>query len=372
MNEDFEFSPIEQNLVKKCTNKALPINTSFELTPYCNMSCKMCYVVEHKAGLSLLRKDHWLNIAQQAVDAGVLFVLLTGGEPLLHPDFKEIYCGLKKMGLILTINTNGTLINEQMADFFANDMPRRINISLYGPSDEVYKELCGNSKGFTQTKKSIELLLERKVPVKINIVANTVNYPYLDKMYDFCKKYGLSVEANSYLFEPLRKTDGGQQQYRLNPAQMADANVKWDKYRFPQEQMMVRSVVAYEALKNYKKPYTLGKHCITCRAGTSSCWICWDGRMTPCVNIPFPSADIREQGFQKAWSTIVQGTSKIKVSGKCKSCSLNTFCNKCAAYAYHENGEFGEVPQIICQTTYEQLHILAKNVERLSNRHNDL
>lgn len=363
MLSNFDLSPIEQSLVNRYSQKRLPINTSFELTPYCNMSCKMCYVQNNAPGLPILRKEEWLRIGKEAYDLGVLFVLLTGGEPLLHPDFKNIYLALKQMGMVLTLNTNGTLIDQEMADFFAANMPRRINLSLYGPSDEVYSQLCGNPNGFTQTKKAIELLLERNVPVKINIIANTIGFPYLDEMYEFCAKYNLDVEANSYLFEPIRKGNGEKQLYRLSPEKMAEANIKWDKYRFPEEQMMVRSVIAYEALKHYQTPESCPPQCLQCRAGTSSCWICWDGTMTSCVNLPFPRTPVLENGFQKSWEYIVQEVSKIQISGKCQNCSLNTLCNKCAAYAYHENGAFGDVPEVVCQTTLKQAELLASTVE---------
>lgn len=55
--------------------------------------------------------------------AGTLFLLLTGGEPLLFPDFKTLYLELRNMGMILTINTNGTLLGESWADFFAEYRP---------------------------------------------------------------------------------------------------------------------------------------------------------------------------------------------------------------------------------------------------------
>ena len=61
--------------------------------------------------------DEWISLAKQMKDAGTLFLLLTGGEPLLFPQFKELYCVLKDMGMILTLNTNGTLINEEWAEF---------------------------------------------------------------------------------------------------------------------------------------------------------------------------------------------------------------------------------------------------------------
>ena len=72
------------------------------------------------------------------------------------------------MGMILTINTNGTLIDETWADFFAQHPPRRINITLYGTSKETYRDLCHYKDGFEKALRGIRLLRERNVDVKIN------------------------------------------------------------------------------------------------------------------------------------------------------------------------------------------------------------
>ena len=95
--------------------------------------------------------------AHQMKDAGTLFCV-NGGEPLYYPQFKELYCALKDMGMILTLNTNGTLINEEWAEFFAKNKPRRINITLYGSKNETYENLCHMKDGFDKTIRGIELL----------------------------------------------------------------------------------------------------------------------------------------------------------------------------------------------------------------------
>ena len=127
-------SSVERALIERAKEKKAPINGSLELLPLCNMNCDMCYVrlsreeMEQKGRLRTA--DEWLEVGRQMKDAGVLFLLLTGGEPLLFPDFKRLYLELRKMGFILTINTNGTLINEDWADFFGTYPPRRVNITL--------------------------------------------------------------------------------------------------------------------------------------------------------------------------------------------------------------------------------------------------
>ena len=136
MNYMDDASTFERSFLQKARQQHIPITGALELLPLCNMNCDMCYVRLSRSEMEcqgqLRTVDEWILLAQQMQKAGTLFLLLTGGEPLLFPDFKTLYLELRNMGIILTINTNGTLLGESWADFFAEYRPRRINITLYG------------------------------------------------------------------------------------------------------------------------------------------------------------------------------------------------------------------------------------------------
>ena len=140
--------PITEYLHAKASRLHIPLSGTFELTPVCNMNCKMCYVrmsrAEQEAVHPLRTAKEWLELGKTARDRGMLYLLLTGGEPFLRPDFREILSGLHQMGLLITINSNGTLIDENVVEWLKESPPVRINITLYGASDETYERMCGN------------------------------------------------------------------------------------------------------------------------------------------------------------------------------------------------------------------------------------
>ena len=84
-----DINPVERALVNKATANRTPINATIELTPTCNFRCDMCYIrmeksqAEKRGGLRSI--EEWLHIADQLQEIGTLFILLTGGEPLLYP-----------------------------------------------------------------------------------------------------------------------------------------------------------------------------------------------------------------------------------------------------------------------------------------------
>ena len=219
-----------------------------ELLPLCNMNCKMCFIrqspEEMKKQGRMLSCDEWLRIARKAREAGVLFLLLTGGEPLIYPEFRRLYTALTDMGFVVTINTNGTLVDEDWADFFAARPCRRLNITLYGESDEAYGRLCGNPHGHTQLLRALRLLKERKVSYRLNYTIMPDNAAQIPYACGLAKEFGV-VLAAAYLFLPLRRENEAFS--RLSPVEAAQA--KFDRIRcfYGERQLEVeaRAALAY-------------------------------------------------------------------------------------------------------------------------------
>ena len=144
---EFEAEPLwSQYMHQKGGRLGLPVSGSFELTPRCNFNCKMCYVHQTAeqvaaSGRKELTADQWLDIARQAKDAGMVFLLLTGGEPLTFPEFPRLLHELKQLGLLVSVNSNGSLIRGEMLEALKKDPPLRFNITLYGGSDATSERL---------------------------------------------------------------------------------------------------------------------------------------------------------------------------------------------------------------------------------------
>lgn len=110
-------APLTKFLFHKASGQLLPLSGTFELSPVCNFSCRMCYVRKTPQEVAahpraMLTLERWLELARQAREQGMLYLLLTGGEPFLWPDFWPLYEQLIDMGFLISINTNGSLIDE--------------------------------------------------------------------------------------------------------------------------------------------------------------------------------------------------------------------------------------------------------------------
>ena len=226
MNEMSDASGVELAILKHAAQSNIPVNGSIELLPLCNMNCDMCYVrldaAQMKKHGRLRTISEWLSLAQEMKEAGTLFLLLTGGEPLLYPEFRTLYTELMSMGMILTVNTNGTLIDEDWADFFAAHKPRRINLTLYGTDNAAYERLCHYKGGYDKASTAIQLLKARCVDVKVGCSAVTSNINDADRIFALADDLGAAVNIDSYMYPTTRERGVAYDtQMRLVPAHSA-------------------------------------------------------------------------------------------------------------------------------------------------------
>ena len=338
-------------LYRKASAAGIPLSGTFELTPVCNMDCKMCYVRMSRSAQETIAPlkgaAEWLALAQAAKDAGMLYLLITGGEPFLHPQFREILEGLHKMGFLITINSNGTMIDESVIAWLKNCPPVRINISLYGASNETYSRLCGNPVGFTQTVRAIRLLREAGLSVKLNCSLTPYNAKDLPEMVEFSKQNDLILQVATYMFPPVRK-DGTLTGVndRFSPADAAYYMAYADYLTLGKERFLAQEGQLPEPTEPEGDCKADG---VRCRAGKCSFWITWQGKMTPCGMFPEKDApNVFELPFLKAWQAVKEAVCNIQMPVQCAACNVKDVCRACAAMVVTESGRFDQAPQYRC------------------------
>ncbi|MDO5409349.1 MAG: radical SAM protein [Lachnospiraceae bacterium] len=368
-------------LHRKAGRAGIPLAGTFELSPLCNMDCRMCYVKmtpkEMEASGGRQRSvDEWIELAKTAQKQGMLFLLLTGGEPFLWKDFRVLYTELKKLGLVITINTNGTMIDEETVEWLKADPPQRLNITLYGSSDATYERLCRNPKGYTQTTHAIELLLKAGIGVKLNCSITPYNCEDIPDILKYAGEHGLIVQANSYMFPPLRRDEskiGMNDRFTPEEAARQLADVTYRQYG---REWFGHHI---EALKAGRGAMPHGEEdCqpeqgepMRCRAGKSAFWVTWDGRLLACGMMNHPVAYPFEEGFENAWNKIREETAQIRLPAACTSCDKKEQCSICAAMVVTETGGFTQKPIYRCQMQNVYLSACEARMNAGENGSND-
>lgn len=353
------YSQLMDYLFWKSHKVGAPMSGNFELTARCNLDCKMCYI--HKrandpvVGKEELTAKQWISLAEEAQKRGMLLLLLTGGEPFLRPDFKEIYTGCKKLGLLISINTNGTMITDEMIEFLRNDPPLRMNITLYGASRETYGAVCGDPDAYDRVYATIKKLKALGIRIKLNYSATVQNRNDAQQIYAFAKEEELALQTASYMFPPIRACENGACTIeRMTPQESGRVRWEYDLFRLDEEALknrVRRMIEGKDLLDDDGECQELPTERIRCRAGATTFWVTYKGEMRPCGMMQVPSVNLLEEGFEKSWESIRRKREEIMIPAKCTACKLNKACEYCPATCYAENGVYEKAPEYICEKT---------------------
>ena len=326
MSEDFEpacrrmewLDPFYKQVWEKAFADGIPISGTFELTPRCNFDCKMCYVHLKtgeipKHGRELTAKE-WLRIAREAKDAGTTWLCITGGEPLLHPEFETIWQNLAQMGFFLTLQTNASLITGRVVDLLERCPPRQVKITLYGTNDEVYRAVCGVENGFTCVNDGIHTLMSMGIPVELVSTIIRQNADDAPNMALYARHHLLPWATTGSVKPSLRGADTDaaavQVQEKLEEARRAEIERRIRKQKFIDPSRKPAS---------YCKDYRLGY------------WVLWDGMMRFCSFMDEPNIPVRGLPFAEAWRRLLAYEEQLDWPEACKSCGAAKVCARCAA-----------------------------------------
>lgn len=348
---------IRDRLWEKAGKEGFPLTAAFELLPVCNLSCKMCYVrksmkeVQQEGGL----KDGkwWLEKAKEASSYGLLFPLLTGGEPFLHPDFRQILTGMQDMGMQVSINSNATLIDRETAKWLGNHVPNRINITLYGASEKTYENLCGDGNAYKKVCDAVQWLKEYQVPVKFNTSITPQNVQDLEEMIRFAKKVESPIQAAYYMFPPVRRNqDMIGQNDRLIPEEAGLARVKADFLQGEPEWFvgMAKRFSYFVPLEKCNlQPDENVKMKMSCRAGHCSFWLDWQGNMRNCGMYSSVTLSTENRDFGEVWKELREQTHKVRYAPVCAVCPNQPLCHSCIAMVANECGDINGKPEYLCR-----------------------
>ena len=306
----------------------IPIGGFFELTPLCNLDCKMCYVHLQDPSVKerMLSGEQWISLIQGAINEGMISAVLTGGEAMIHPDFWNIYRYLVDHGVAVRIKTNGILLTKDNIERFREYPPVGIDVSLYGCNSEsyiavtgfdVYKTVCENIRNAIDAGLSIQLM----------ITPSSYFSPWIEETMKLAKTFDVRVVVNSKLREPNENTGRHKDDFELAPEEYKEIFEKENRIFMPEYKR--EDMVMHGGLS---RPHIAEKG-IFCNAGRTGFAISWDGVMVPCA--PFPRSvlysDAVQNGFKKAWEDINSGIKNYAVPEQCHSCNYNKICHYCPA-----------------------------------------
>jgi radical SAM protein with 4Fe4S-binding SPASM domain len=287
----------------------------------------------------------------------------------LRNDFFEIYNAMQEMGIMVSINSNGSLLEGEVRARLLENPPFRLNVSLYGGCRETYRNMCGQD-AFERITENLRALKAAGVDMRLNLSITPYNRQDVKRIYDISRELDVHIKASSYMYPPIR-VNGGKAGCgnRLMAEEAAVSTLEWEKLRLTAEQFALRAENMSKLIAPESRECAADPECgISCRAGSSSFWMTWDGRMLPCGMMPGPAAYPLKVGFDQAWEQLREMTREIRMPAKCMRCDKRDVCLVCAAVCVTETGSFDGVPEYVCRQTEEMIRLTREAYqERIKN-----
>lgn len=315
--------------------KAINITTAaIETTNVCNFRCPHCYV--DKADSKNLSCQDIKNIIDELYELNTCNLLFTGGEVLTHKFFKEFYLYAYKKGFIITINTNGSLIDDALLEFMKVTPPYGVEISLYGHNQETFENFTKTKISFDNIINTLEKLKKASIKVMCKSVITNSNKDHYKEIENICKNLNIPFKKDYVAFPQLDKS------YDFNPEQIS-----------PSEAIELLKTDP-NCKKQYLKAFDAGvsnrEYVFQCRKDNDGLFFNSERYVNICPCMQSVSYKYEKGNLLDSIVKLQDlGNIKFNEDSKCKDCKYISLCRYCPAKFYLTTGDYQKPPKWFCE-----------------------
>jgi radical SAM protein with 4Fe4S-binding SPASM domain len=345
------YGEFSQSLHQRYFGERAPLEVSIEVTRRCPLECQHCYNNLAMGDLAArnreMSKEEHFRLIDQLVDVGAFWLLYSGGEIFARKDFLEIYTYAKEKGFLITLFTNGILINERIADYLLEYPPFAIEITLYGRTRETYEALTQIPGSYDRCLRGINLLRERGLPLKLKTVPTTINRHEVFAMKRFAEEdLGLEFKFDAQI-NPRIDCSQSPLAVRLSPEDVVALDMHSAKAASEYRTLAERDLAKPPALAAIDTVYF-------CGGGMKSFAIDPYGRMSICVISQQETYDTRQGSVREGWEKFLLAVRSKKRTRptKCVQCKIQSLCGMCPANGELENGDKESPVAFLCEAAH--------------------
>jgi heme b synthase len=277
---------------------------------------------------------------------------MTGGEPLLRPDFYELAQYGKKSGMRVVLATNGTLVDRATAEKISKVGIARVSISLDGPTAQEHDAFRKIPGAFDAALEGIANLRSASVPVQINTTLTKRNRERLSEIMSLAKSMDASA-FHVFLLVPTgraRQMSGeemGPEEYEETLHQCyclsKSCGMETKATCAPQYYRIMRQEAKSEGIEVSEENFGMNAFTRGCLAGLSFVFVSHRGNLQPCGYFDVKAGSVREREFQDLWenAALFNDLRNFRqLEGKCGKCDYVRYCGGCRARAYEATGRY--------------------------------
>lgn len=332
-----------RNITDLAKQKIVPVSMLIEVCHTCNEKCVHCCLPEHNSnGLTLFQYE---KLFDQMVEAGTLFVILTGGEPFMRSDFLDIVRSARNHYLSVTIFTNGTLLTKKIILELKKLFVQEVHISLYSADPEVHDKITKKTGSFQKSLRAIKRLAMAGITTRIKCPLMNKNADNIDCLKKLARELKADIQFTS-IITSKNNGDNSTQSLRMTAIQAKKAltDNKIDKHSFLPTNFSDQP-----------------ENCIPCDVVFNGGSIDPFGNVFVCNQLRICGGNILDKSLTEIWknSPKFQKLRNIRLSDlwECVACDLFKYCTRCPGLALLEDGNL-----FLCSTAAKNNAILRKEI----------
>lgn len=318
-----------------------PMAVLWDLTSSCNLRCRHCVVSAGPSCHDELSNEDCRRLIDEMSTFGVNQLILSGGEPMLRPDFFDIARYAASKGLSLQVATNGTLIDEGAAKELSR-IGACAQVSLDASIPEIHDDFRQVSGSWDRTVQGIRQLVKEKVPITLASVVTSCNVDDIPQLYELAADLGVHT-FRILPFVPSGRGDSIRD-LEISPARMKELTghllEKKEEVGLDIAPMEFECTFSLPPEENTDKDTRLG-----CDGGVAYCTITSKGEVLPCNYFVGAEAEnVKEKDFEWIWhnSRFLNYFRSLVVSdlhGECGECSWLSVCRGSCVAANFSHGD---------------------------------
>jgi radical SAM protein with 4Fe4S-binding SPASM domain len=332
-----DFSPIIQRadsstqeyLEKHFNNKPHLSNFQIELTSKCNERCVHCYI-PHKFKLYNITDELYYNTLEQLSKMGVLSVTLSGGEPMMHPHFKEFLRMAKKYDFYVNILSNLTLLDDETIQIMKEGNVSSVQVSLYSMIPEHHEAITKLPGSFEKTKAAILKLIENDLPLHVSCPTMKGNKDDFGDVLRWCHKHKIRAGTDYIMMaEYNHETENLANRLSVEEAGKVIESIMADDVEYQ------KGILAPDFVQRCKEVQFNPERRL-CGVGISTCCMISNGNVYPCAGWQeMVLGNLNETPLQEIWdnSEKIKWLRSLKMKdlggGECCKCDKAAFCSPC-------------------------------------------
>jgi GeoRSP system radical SAM/SPASM protein len=313
-----------------------PLTINWAINNSCNFACSHCYSREDTH--DELPRDVLYSCVEKVAQAGVFSVNFGGGEPLLHPNLLDIAAFSSGLGLRVSMNSNGWLIDHDKAIALKKAGFTKVGISIDSHLPDVHDNFRGVAGSHVRALAALGHLKSAGITTSISTVICRINSATIDELVALALEHGVG-QLNFHNF----KCSG------LGMSNKDELDLTAEEWKiFYRDAIAAKRTVKnldislddpIIALLDARDAGSLVKGSV---CGKLSLNIKANGDMTPCGFIPIVIGNIVSDDLQQVWkdSAVLEKMRNKLPTGKCSGCSKYDDClGGCTARALALTGD---------------------------------